>query len=406
MNKYEVETVAGGRPIKSWTRGVVFEDQARQQVRKLATLPFIFRHVAVMPDVHAGKGSTVGTVIATKAAIIPAAVGVDVGCGVQAHQLSLKASDLPDDLGPLRSAMEAAVPHGRTDNGGVNDRGAWGEVPDFVRAAWAPLDAGYRAVVDRQAKLAGTRSLNQLGSLGGGNHMLSIAIDEEQNVWVLLHSGSRGVGNRIGTLYTELAKQDMRTHHINLPDQDLAYLSEGTQHFDDYWAALSWAQDYARVNREVMMGAALRAIPTVIAKPFRSTGVAVNCHHNYATREVHFGEEVFLTRKGAVRAGRDEMGVILHCMGGTSYVVRGRGNAESFETCSHGAGRVMSRTAAKKAFTVQDHEAATAGVECRKDEGVIDETPGAYKQMDSVMAAQDDLVDIVHSLKEILVIKG
>ncbi len=406
MSKYVFDQQEGAVPIKSWTHGVLFEDQAREQIRKLASLPFIHSHVAVMPDVHAGIGSTVGTVIATKGAVIPAAVGVDVGCGCGAHMLSLKASDLPDDLGPLRAALEAAVPYGRTDDGGVNDRGAWRDVPDFVRTAWGALDAGFEKLKAKQPKLSGTRPLNQLGSMGSGNHMLSLAIDEDQNVWVLLHSGSRGVGNRIGTLYTELARQDMKRWMINLPDQDLAYLPEGTDHFNDYWEALLWAQEYARVNRDVMIQTALRTLHTTIDKPFQTTGTAVNCHHNYATREVHFGEKVFLTRKGAVRAGKDELGVILHCMGGTSYVVRGKGNPDSFETCSHGAGRVMSRTQAKKTFTVEDHERATAGVECRKDAAVIDETPKAYKDIDAVMAAQDDLVDIVHALKEILVIKG
>lgn len=406
MSTYEVDSVEGGVPIKSWTKGVLFEDQAREQLRKLALMPFIFKHVAVMPDVHAGKGSTVGTVMATRGAVIPAAVGVDVGCGAQCTMLSLKASDLPDSLGVLRSAMEAVVPHGRTDNGGVNDRGAWSDIPNTVADAWLPLQDGYNRVTEKHQKLTRGRVVNQLGTLGGGNHVLSLAIDEAQNVWVLLHSGSRGIGNAIGTLYTQLAQQDMKRWMINLPDQDLAYLPEGTDNFNNYWEALQWSQEYARVNREVMMAAAIQAVHKVIVKPFKTTGVVVGCHHNYATIERHYGENVYVTRKGAVRAGAGDMGIILSCMGGTSYVVRGKGDRESFESCSHGAGRIMSRTEARKTFTVEDHIKATAGVECRKDADVIDETPEAYKDIASVMGAQTDLVDIVHSLKEVLVIKG
>lgn len=400
---YEVEDVPNGVPIKSWTKGVLFEEQAREQLRKLALMPFIYRHVAVMPDVHAGKGSTVGTVIATRNAVIPAAIGCDIGCGANANMLSLKAQDLPDSLAALRAAMEAVVPHGRTDNGGANDRGAWSDPPDSVAAAWMPLRAGYERIIGKHQKLTRNRVITQLGTLGGGNHVASLAIDEAQNVWVLLHSGSRGFGNMLGTLYSQLAQQDMKRWMINLPDQDLAYLPEGTEHFNDYWEALQWAQNYARVNREVMMDAAIQAVHKVIAKPFETTGVAVGCHHNYATIERHYGENVYVTRKGAVRAGAGDMGIILSCMGGTSYVVRGKGDRESFESCSHGAGRIMSRTQARKTFTVEDHIKATDGVECRKDADVIDETPKAYKGIEEVMAAQTDLVDIV---KEVLVIKG
>ena len=737
MNKYEVETVEGGRPIKSWTRGVVFEDQARQQVRKLATLPFIFRHVAVMPDVHAGIGSTVGSVIAPPGAIIPAAVGVDIGCftgdteiplldgksykiadlvdlgefwvwsvdpshkivaakatakmtrssaglvrvtldsgdsvrctpdhefmlrdgtfkeaqqlvdgdslmpfysrkdrdgytmvsqpysghwqrahwtaarsgmlgkvpafdgqrtiihhknfnesdnrpenlefmghcdhsayhrglvernehwqsaefeakrvaalaakaatpeghafmsargiknlerymaerpehfkasvagngkrgaahliaynksekgraksrengkfnagrrlcpgcrkmflpgthtcsreypdaapsnhkvvsvvvlqeredvfcltvpglnnfaisvgvfvhncGMVAHRTSLKASDLPDNLHEMRCAIEQAVPHGRTDDGGANDRGAWHDVPDNVAYYWNTMNVAYKEMADRFPKINRGKTAEHLGTLGSGNHFVELCLDKQQNVWVMLHSGSRGVGNRIGQYFIAQAKQDMKVHHIDLPDQDLAYLSEGTDHYDDYCAAVAWAQNFAKINRKVMMNNTIRAITGVMLKgraadwSFQTAEEAINCHHNYVSHETHYGEEVIVTRKGAVRADAGMLGIIPGSMGARSFIVRGLGNAESFNSCSHGAGRVMSRTQAKKTFTVADHIAATAGVECRKDADVLDETPAAYKDIQAVMDAQSDLVEIVYELKQVLCVKG
>jgi tRNA-splicing ligase RtcB (3'-phosphate/5'-hydroxy nucleic acid ligase) len=402
---YDVMDVEGGRPVKMWTRGVPVEDEARAQLTKTARMPFIFRHVAAMPDVHVGKGSTVGSVIPTVDAVIPAAVGVDIGCGMMAARTTLTATDLPDNLGGLRSAIERAVPHGRSP--GKRDRGAWGDrSPEAVDAAWAALAPGFTALVEKHPVLERTNNRVHLGTLGGGNHFIEVCLDEAGFVWVMLHSGSRGVGNAIGSYFIELAKADMRTWMVNLPDADLAYLPEGTAHFDEYVAAVEWAQEFARLNREVMMRAVLGALRKVIEVPFEAGVEAVNCHHNYVSRERHFGEDILVTRKGAVRARKGELGIIPGSMGARSYIVRGLGNAESFESCSHGAGRKMSRTEARKRFTLADHRAATAAVECRKDEAVIDETPAAYKDIDAVMAAQRDLVEVVHTLKQVVCVKG
>lgn len=396
-----------GSPIKAWTVGVPFEAEAEAQLRRVALMPFIHKWVAVMPDVHTGIGATVGSVIATKGAIIPAAVGVDIGCGMIAARTTLRASDLPDNLRALRTAIEAAVPHGRTDNGGRNDRGAWGELPGDVSETWAELDPAYQALVGKFPKLSRGASANHLGTLGTGNHFIEVCLDESEQVWFMLHSGSRGVGNRIGSFFIELAKKDMRTWLVNLPDENLAYLPDGTEHFWDYWKAVSWAQKFAAKNRELMMKhvvAAAKADGSL--PPFELTDTAVNCHHNYVAREHHYGADVLVTRKGAVRAGEGELGIIPGSMGAKSFIVRGKGNRESFCSCSHGAGRKMSRTAAKKTFTVQDHELATQGIECRKDAEVIDETPAAYKSIDDVMQAQRELVDVVHTLRQVVCVKG
>ncbi len=394
-----------GVPIKAWTQGVPFEAEAEAQLRKVAEMPFVHKWVAVMPDVHSGIGATVGSVIASKGAIIPAAVGVDIGCGMMAVQTSLRAVDLPDSLRAVRSAIESAVPHGRTDDGGKNDRGAWHDVPARVGSAWAELEAEYKPIVEKFPKIGRGATLSQLGTLGTGNHFIELCLDEEDRVWIMLHSGSRGLGNRIGSFFIELAKRDMRTWLINLPHQDLAYLPEGTEHFYDYWKAVSFAQKFAAKNRELMMAAVVDAI-TAELPDFALTNVAVNCHHNYVSREHHFGADVLVTRKGAVRAREGELGIIPGSMGAKSFIVRGKGNPESFCSCSHGAGRKMSRTAAKKVFTLEDHAKATAGVECRKDEAVIDETPGAYKAIEDVMHAQRDLVDIAFTLRQVVCVKG
>jgi len=397
-----------GGLIKAWIDGVSVEDQARAQLDNIAAMPFIHKHVAIMPDVHWGMGATVGSVIPTKGAIIPAAVGVDIGCGMMAHRTNLRAEDLPDNLFGIRSAIEARVPHGRTDNGGKNDRGAFSDYSNAVALKFVAHLPVLSEIVAKHPKIsqAAERAPYHLGTLGSGNHFVEICLDEDDYVWIMLHSGSRGVGNRIGSYFIELAKQDMRKWFINLPDMDLSYLAEGTDHFNDYMQAVSWAQRFARSNREVMMEATIAAIKSVITKPFYSELSAVNCHHNYVSHERHFGEDILLTRKGAVSAKKDELGIIPGSMGAKSFIVRGKGNRESFSSCSHGAGRSMSRTEAKKRFTIEDHIAATAGVECRKDADVIDETPKAYKDIDAVMAAQSDLVEIVHTLKQVVCVKG
>jgi len=398
------EAVAGGVALKLWTRGVPVEDGAKRQLANAARLPIVFRHIAAMPDVHFGIGATVGSVIATVRAIIPAAVGVDIGCGMIACKTTLTADDLPDNLAPLRAAIERAVPHGRAPRG--RDPGAWSNVPASVDTAWAGLEPEFAELCRDHPGLANTNHRAHLGTLGTGNHFIEVCLDEQRAVWFMLHSGSRGVGNAIGTRFIELAKEDALRNEANLPDRDLAYFEEGSRHFADYVRAVGWAQKYARVNRDVMMRRVVEAAKTVIGKSFQSHVEAVNCHHNYVQRERHFGEDVFVTRKGALSAQAGELGIIPGSMGARSYIVRGKGNPESFASCAHGAGRTMSRGEAKRRFTLADHRVATAGVECRKDAGVIDETPAAYKDIDAVMAAQSDLVEVVHTLKQVVCVKG
>ena len=406
MSSHE-QLETAGVPIVAWVRGVQVADNALQQLRNVAALPIVHHHIAAMPDVHWGIGATVGSVIPTLRAIIPAAVGVDIGCGMMAVRTSLLASDLPDDLHAIRSAIERAVPHGRTDHGGRNDRGAWSDLPARAASVWQRLGRDYRALVDRHPKIDRGRTAEHLGTLGTGNHFIEVCLDEAQRVWVMLHSGSRGAGNRIGTWFIELAKKDMKRQLGELPDKDLAYFAEGAEHFDDYVFAVGWAQRFAQQNRELMMAQVLEAMAgTGLLPPFTQGDVGVDCHHNYVQPETHFGATVWLTRKGAVSARQGELGIIPGSMGARSYIVRGKGNADSFHSCSHGAGRAMSRGDAERTFTVADHERMTAGVECRKDAGVIDETPGAYKDIDAVMAAQQDLVEIVHTLKQVVCVKG
>jgi len=401
---YEVINEPGAAPIKLWTRGVALEDEARQQLVNIAKLPFVHGWLAVMPDVHLGKGATVGSVVPTIGAIVPAAVGVDIGCGMIATRTTLTASDLPDDLRALRHAIEAAVPHGRTV--GKRDKGAWATPPATTVEGWSDLAKDFALLTDKYPKLRKTNNLHHLGTLGTGNHFVEICLDEEQRVWFMLHSGSRGVGNAIGNHFIELAKQDMRRWMINLPDEDLAYLPEGSQHFGDYVFAVDWAQRYAKTNRAIMMKHVVEAARKVIAKPFEAWSEAVNCHHNYVSRERHLGKDVLVTRKGAVSARKGELGIIPGSMGAKSFIVRGLGNEESFHSCSHGAGRVMSRTQAKKQITLEEHRQATAHVECRKDADVIDESPAAYKSIEAVMAAQEDLVEIVRTLRQVVCVKG
>jgi tRNA-splicing ligase RtcB len=403
---YEIDHPAGGVPIKRWTRGVAVEDAAVRQLENVARMPFIHRWVAAMPDVHWGMGATVGSVIPTVGAIIPAAVGVDIGCGMMAVETSLTASDLPDNLANVRATIERAVPHGRTANHG-RDKGAWNDPPRVVGNAWKSLQSRFDRIVEKNKAIEKSNTVVHLGTLGTGNHFIEICLDERQHVWVMLHSGSRGVGNRIGSHFIALAKREMERWKISLPDHNLAYLPEGFEHFADYVEAVEWAQDFARQNRELMMAATLKALGEAKGiRPFELGDMAVNCHHNYVAREHHYGKDVLVTRKGAVRAAAGDLGIIPGSMGTRSYIVRGKGNPESFNSCSHGAGRAMSRTEAKKRFTLADHAAATAGIECRKDEDVIDETPAAYKDIDAVMEAQKDLVEVVHTLKQVVCVKG
>ena len=402
---YDVIAEDGRVPIKAWTRGVPVEESALRQLRNVAAMPFIHQWVAVMPDVHWGIGATVGSVIPTVGAVIPAAVGVDIGCGMMAVQTTLTANDLPESLREVRAAIEQAVPHGISFRG--RDKGSWGEAPAPAAEAWAGLKPRFDAIVAKHPTIRQSNNLKQLGTLGTGNHFIEVCLDEADRLWLMLHSGSRGVGNKIGTYFIELAKKDMRQWLVNLPDKDLAYFPEGTEHFAEYVEAVEWAQDFAMTNRRLMMAAVLRAVRSAPGIPsFEAGAVAVTCHHNYVARERHYGRDVLVTRKGAVRARAGDLGIIPGSMGARSYIVRGRGNPEAFDSCSHGAGRAMSRAEAKRRFTLADHAAATAGIECRKDADVIDETPAAYKSIDAVMEAQRDLVEVLHTLRQVVCVKG
>lgn len=389
----------GKVPVKVFTEDI--DSASINQLVKMAQLPFIHSHIAAMPDVHHGIGATVGSVIPSKGAIIPAAVGVDIGCGMNAIRLSLKASDLPDNLHAVRSAIEKRIPVGFEEHAHAAIQGA------TLNNIGKHLDAitdKHPGLLKMQRNFERTWG-KQLGTLGGGNHFIELCLDEAEDVWVMLHSGSRGIGNVIGRYFIEKAKKDVGKALGQLPDKDLAYFTEGTQHFEDYVQAVSWAQDYATLNRREMMRLVLNALQSQL-KPFTTTREAINCHHNYVQKETHFGEEVYLTRKGAISAREGELGIIPGSMGAKSYIVRGLGNAQSFCSCSHGAGRRMSRTEAKRRFNSRDLAEQTTGIECRKDRGVVDEIPGAYKDIDVVMQNQTDLVEVVHSLKQVVCIKG
>ncbi|MCG2573086.1 RtcB family protein [Acinetobacter sp. ME22] len=388
-----------GVPVKIFTQDI--DHDSIEQLSKMAQLQFIHSHIAVMPDVHIGKGATVGSVIPTKHAIIPAAVGVDIGCGMNAIRLNLKAHQLPDNLSPLRHAIERKVPVGFNMHKQVKAKAS----------TLTPLEKRLQPILLKHSGLV--RMLRQfdatwqkqLGTLGGGNHFIELCLDENQDVWIMLHSGSRGLGNVIGTYFIELAKKEAQHRFGHVPDKDLSYFAEGSASFDDYVEAVEWAQSYAHENRREMMRLILEAIRPILPS-FQMTKEAINCHHNYVSQEKHFGENVFVTRKGAIRAGEDELGIIPGSMGARSYIVRGKGHPESFCSCSHGAGRKMSRSKAKLLFNQQDLIAQTQGIECRKDSGVIDEIPSAYKDIDQVIAYQSDLIEVVHTLKQILCIKG
>lgn len=404
---FNFEKVDGGSPLKMWTKGVQVEDKAMEQLRNVARLPFIHKHVAAMPDCHWGMGATIGSVIATKGAIVPAAVGVDLGCGMMAYQLSIGADQMPDNLASIRSEIEAAVPHGRTDDGGKNDRGAWGNIPDGPIQRWNRLADRHARIIEKHPKAKSYNTARHVGTLGTGNHFIEVCLDQHDRAWVMLHSGSRGVGNRIGSYFIQKAKEEMERYFVGdyLPDKNLSYLVEHTELFDDYVEAVEWAQDYALENRKAMMEATLGALRKHLPE-FSITEWAVNCHHNYIARENHFGANVWVTRKGAVRAREGDLGIIPGSMGTGSFIVRGKGNKDSFCSCSHGAGRALSRGAAKKAISLEDHAKATEGIECRKDADIIDESPAAYKDVSTVIAAQTDLIEVVHTLRQIINVKG
>ncbi|HUF79826.1 MAG TPA: RtcB family protein [Burkholderiales bacterium] len=394
------QVIREGRvPVHVYTDEV--EAGARQQLVNLSQLPIIHHHVAAMPDVHTGSGATVGSVIATNRAIIPAAVGVDIGCGMIAARTSLAASDLDERrLRRVYDQIARDVPVGR----GQHQEGR------ALTEAAQPFKRSLRRILEQHPPLEKRfpRTQNwvcQMGTLGGGNHFIEVCLDEANRVWLMLHSGSRGIGNAIGTYFIELARRDAGRLEARLPDRDLAYFEEGAEHFDDYVEAVGWAQEYAAANRHAMADLVLDAMRRHLP-PFEVTGEVVNCHHNYVEKERHYGADVWVTRKGAIRARAGDLGIIPGSMGARSYIVRGKGSAESFHSCAHGAGRRMSRSQALKSFTPQDLIEQTQGVVCRKDRGVIDEIPAAYKPIDDVMANQSDLVEAVHTLKQVICVKG
>lgn len=386
-------------PVKIWTNEV--DERSRQQLANVASMPFIHHHVAAMPDVHLGIGATVGSVIATHKAIIPAAVGVDIGCGMVAARLSLSANDLDEkSLKKVFDQISRDVPVGRAQHADAKT------LIDAVR----PFEPGLKVLTDRHPELLKTfgkfsKWMNQMGTLGGGNHFIEVCLDESNQVWVMLHSGSRGIGNAIADYFIKLARKDMERWMIHLPDRDLAYFPEGSAYFADYVEAVHWAQDYAFANRQAMLELVLKGLEKHLP-PFTVTTEAVNCHHNYVAKEHHFGADVWVTRKGAIRAREGDLGIVPGSMGARSFIVRGKGNPESFCSSAHGAGRRMSRTEAAKTFTEADLERQTAGIICRKDKGVVDEIPGAYKDIDVVMENQKDLTEILHTLKQVVCVKG
>jgi tRNA-splicing ligase RtcB len=385
-------TVAGANvPILLWVDPATVESQALDQLKRIAALPWVFHHVAVMPDVHYGKGATVGSVIAMRDAVSPAAVGVDIGCGMAALQLDLRADQLPDDLGLMRSAVERAVPVGFA----MHAAPVGSARHDLLWAEFGQLSRPARDLFDRARR--------QLGTLGGGNHFIELCLDEAGGVWLMLHSGSRKVGLVLAEHHMAVAKR--LAHNARLPEPDLAVFLAGTPEMDAYRRDLSWAQRYAAANREVMLGLIHAAVERTLGRAVTVTR-AIRCHHNYVAEETHFGEQVLVTRKGAIRAAADGWGIVPGSMGTASYIVQGLGNPEAFESASHGAGRRMSRSKARRTFTVADLEAQTAGVESRKDAAVVDEIPGAYKPVEEVIAAQADLVTVRARLKQVLCVKG
>ena len=405
MRKEHYERSVPGARL--WTGDMEVEPQALEQIRRVTQLPILAGHVAVMPDVHLGKGATVGTVIPTRAAIVPAAVGVDIGCGMLAVRTNLTAKDLPDSLAKLRSQIERDVPVGfEFHRDPLHPKGSREALTLHNRLDNLENRYDKLAIMDRVGKFDERRMWRQLGSLGGGNHFIELSLDEDGALWIMLHSGSRNVGKTVGETAMDMAKQVAKEKDRHLPDRDLAWLDEGTRAFDAYVEGLGWCQDYAALNRDLMLHLVHKAMEKALGRPVLFEGEIVNCHHNYARVEEWNNERVWVTRKGAVSARKGEMGLIPASMGAASKVVRGKGNPASYCSCSHGAGRVMSRSEAKRRFTRDDLVRQTAGVECRKDPGVIDEIPGAYKSIDEVMAAQADLVDTVATLKQILCIKG
>ena len=407
MSNFEVIEAGNGKIIKAWKKGVPFEDKAIEQLKNTSQLPFIHHYMAAMPDCHLGVGATIGTVLPTKGAVVPAAVGVDIGCGMLAVPTNMRRDQFRGLEHEVRQEIEHDVPCGRTNNGGIGDRGAWGETPQHILDIWnEEFEPAYTALCTKHNEAKARNTYNHLGTLGSGNHFIELAEDERGVVWIVLHSGSRGMGNKIGTYFTDLAKKLCAQWFISLPDKDLAYLPEGTEEFQDYKHAVQLAQTLAWKNRLVMLSTIKETLLKFNPLFYANEMSLVHCHHNYIAWERHFGENVMVTRKGAVRAEAGDLGIIPGSMGARTYIVRGLGNRDSFCTCSHGAGRTMGRREAERRFTVEDHIKATEGIECDKSAGVLDETPACYKSIEAVMAAQADLVEPVHTLKQFINVKG
>lgn len=407
MNTQELKNLFGNN-VRFWTGSMSVEDAAVKQLHNISQLPILAGHIAVMPDVHMGKGATVGSVIPTLTAVIPSAVGVDIGCGMVAVRTGLMASDLPESLARMRAAIERAVPVGFAYHQDLLSIGHEGVAASVLQTRYDGLMAGFHglSLFTGIGHFDAKRMTQQVGTLGGGNHFIELCLDESQRVWVMLHSGSRNVGKTVGEAAMEAAKHHVKDIGVELVDKDLAWLDDGTKAFDEYTTALSWAQDYARLNRDVMLHLVIQAIEREMGRKLNITDEAVNCHHNYLSKEEFGGRSVWVTRKGAVSARKGQMGIIPGSMGAKSFIVCGKGHEAAYCSCSHGAGRKMSRSAAKRLFTDLDLAAQTAGVECRKDIDVVDEIPAAYKDIDEVMAAQSDLVEIKHTLKQVLCVKG
>ena len=399
---YKKLNISGdGGDILSWVTHEMSDDE-HKMLRNVSRLPCLYKHVALMPDAHLGIGSMVGSVIATKDAVIPATVGVDIGCGMMAVKTPFKSGILDGKLAEFRHEIERAIPVGFNENREpVDESDEWD--------GWAEFGELHRGVQDRRSK-----AMRQLGTLGGGNHFIEVCLDTDDNVWLILHSGSRNIGNEVATRHIATAKT---LHDLNtLPDPALAYFVQGTDEFRAYWHDLDWAQQYAMKNREIMMKRLIKSfnrmfgadldLDAAIANRKSQIEIVVNCHHNYVAIEEHFGDSVYVTRKGAINAEAGRYGIIPGSMGAKSFIIRGLGNPQAFNSCSHGAGRKMSRTKAKAKYTIDDLKMQTAGVECRKDRGVVDEIPGAYKDIEEVMRAQNDLVEVVAELKQVICVKG
>ena len=394
--------------VKFWTSGVEVEEEAQKQIEKITALPVLAGHLAIMPDVHWGQGATVGSVIPTHAAVIPSAVGVDIGCGMCAVRTGLTANDLPDSLREIRLAIEEKIPVGFAEHAQPLDLSSEGRIGAMLSSTGKSLAERHSTlrILERIKNRNDAKAFCQLGTLGGGNHFIELCLDTQNQVWIMLHSGSRGIGNKIGSFAIQMAREIAESVDRQLPDKNLAWLDEGTPEFDLYVEGMRWAQDYAAHSRDLMLYLVLKTLREHFGFEVGVFESAINCHHNYTSVEIHFGQKMWLTRKGAVSAQLGELGIIPGSMGAKSFIVRGKGNADAYCSCSHGAGRKMSRSAAKKQFSVEDVKEQTAGVECKKDSSVIDEIPGAYKSIEAVMAAQADLVEVVHTLKQVMCIKG